>query len=155
MNFGILLSILCLVFCGQVHAADRPVVDINCQSHGMGPLLNCSVLIKQKDGAAISNAQVMLSALMPSMPMAHTIKPVKAQPGTSLGRYEATLTLEMLGVWSVDVDISGPVRDKVSKNMMVVECPESGRCPVKVATAAEIEAEKRQYGQRRMHGAKH
>jgi hypothetical protein len=54
-----------------------------------------------------------MSADMPSMPMAHNVKPVKAQAGQAPGEYRAKLDLEMLGVWAVKLRLAGPVRDQL------------------------------------------
>jgi hypothetical protein len=54
---------------------------------------------------------------MPSMPMAHNLKPVKALPGKNPGEYRARLELEMHGEWAVKLRISGPVRDQIVKKM--------------------------------------
>ena len=54
---------------------------------------------------------------MPSMPMAHTVKPVKAAPGKNPGEYLARLDLDMRGEWTLKIRISGPVRDQVVKTL--------------------------------------
>ena len=108
--------------------SSRPQVDLQCQSYGMGPMLECTVDIKRRDGTPLEGAQVTLGALMPSMPMAHTVKPMKAAPTGKPGQYRATLELEMLGVWAVDIDISGPARDKLARHVTVGECKGNERC---------------------------
>ena len=115
-------------------ASGRPQVGIKCASYGTGPMLECLVDLKRRDGPPLDGAQLTLGAIMPSMPMAHTVKPMKAAPTGVPGQYKATLELEMLGVWAVDVDVSGPVRDKVSRNLVVHECNGNDRC---AATAAK------------------
>ncbi len=54
---------------------------------------------------------------MPSMPMAHNVKPVKAVPGSEPGIYRLRIELEMHGDWAVKMDIAGKVRDRVVKSM--------------------------------------
>ena len=126
---GTLLALaLTLPASAQAQSSSRPQVGLQCVSHGSGPMLACVVDLRRRDGSAVEGAQVMLGALMPSMPMAHTIKPMKAAPTGKPGEYRATLELEMLGVWSVEVDISGPLRDKVARNLLVHECPGNERC---------------------------
>lgn len=115
------------------HASERPQVGLQCMSYGMGPMLECLIDLKRKDGTPIEQAQINLGALMPSMPMAHTIKPVRVAPTGKPGEYQGTLTLEMLGVWSIDIDIVAPVRDKVSRNLMVNECKRDLRCAATLA----------------------
>ncbi len=128
----------------QVHAqasapaSGRPQVALKCVSYGTGPLLECVVDLKRRDGGPLDGAQLTLGALMPSMPMAHTVKPVKAAPTGTPGQYKATLELEMLGVWAVDVDVSGPVRDKMSRNLVVHECNGNDRCAATPAKPADM-----------------
>ena len=116
--------------------SSRPQVDLQCLSYGMGPMLECTVDLKRRDGTPLDGAQVTLGALMPSMPMAHTVKPMKAAPTGKPGQYRATLELEMLGVWAVDIDISGPARDKLARNVNVGECKGLERCEAPPARAA-------------------
>ncbi len=118
-------------------ASGRAQVGLQCVSYGTGPLLACTVQLSRKDGGSLEGAQVTLGALMPSMPMVHTVKPVKASPTSKPGEYKGTLALEMLGVWTVEVDVSGPLRDKVSQNLMVNECQGDQRCPVQAARAGD------------------
>ena len=115
----------------------RPRLELQCQSFGKGPMLECLIDLANRDGTPLDGAQIMLSALMPSMPMAHTIKPVKAAATGKPGQYKGTLELEMLGAWAVDVDISGPVRDKRSRTLMVSDCEGKPRCPASPAQATD------------------
>ena len=104
-------------------------MQLHCLAWGTGPMLECTADIRQRDGSPLQDAQVTLGALMPSMPMAHTVKPVQARATGKPGQYRGTLELEMLGVWSVEVDIRGPARDKSAHSLMVPECPDRQRCP--------------------------
>ena len=127
--FLMLASLLFAPLSIAAQPSGRPQVQLQCVSYGMGPMLECTAALQRADGSALEGAQVMLGALMPSMPMAHTIKPVKATPTGKPGEYKGTLELEMLGLWSVEVDISGPARDKVARPLMVHECKGDQRCP--------------------------
>ena len=118
-------------------SGNRAQAQMQCISYGTGPMLACTVQLRRKDGTALEGAQVTLGALMPSMPMAHTIKPVAASPTSKPGEYSGTLALEMLGVWTVEVDISGPLRDKVSRSLMIDECPGEQRCAAPAAKTAD------------------
>jgi hypothetical protein len=95
---------------------------------GTGPLLECLVKTQHRDGKPLEGAHVTLGALMPSMPMAHTIKPARATPTGNAGEYKGTLELEMSGVWTVEVSFSTPVKDKQTRNLMVNECRGTARC---------------------------
>ncbi len=115
----------------------RPRLELQCQSFGKGPMLECLIDLANRDGTPLDGAQIMLGALMPSMPMAHTIKPVKAAATGKPGQYTGTLVLEMPGAWAVDVDISGPVRDKASRTLMVTDCEGKPRCAASPAQATD------------------
>lgn len=106
----------------------RPQVELACEAHGMGPLLDCTVRVRGADGKPLSGAVVTLGATMPSMPMAHSVKPVKALPTAAPGEYRGQLTLEMSGAWAIEIDLSGPVRDRVVRVLMAEECEGDGRC---------------------------
>lgn len=133
---------------GTAPGGGRPAVALQCVSYGTGPMLECVVDVKRAGGVPLEGAQLTLGAIMPSMPMAHTIKPMKAAPTGVPGQYKATLELEMLGVWAVDVDISGPLREKVSRNLLVHECQGNDRCAATPAKPADMAAPMR-------HGAGH
>ena len=51
---------------------------------------------------------VRVGADMPSMPMAHNVRPVQATAGPEAGTYRARLTLEMHGDWALRIDVTGP-----------------------------------------------
>ena len=93
--------------------ASMPQVTVDCHAHGEGPLLTCDVTVKDANRRAISDADITLKAHMPSMPMAHSVKPIKAATVDQNGLYRATLQLQMPGVWAVEVDVRGPVRERV------------------------------------------
>jgi hypothetical protein len=116
-------------------APARPATELRCASHGQGPLLDCTVRLRSAAGAALDGAQVTLGATMPSMPMAHSVKPVPAKPTGQPGEYRGTLELEMLGVWAVQVDIAGPVRDRVVRPLANDECQPAMPCSAAPARA--------------------
>ncbi len=116
---------------------ERAQVGLQCVSYGTGPMLDCLVDLKRKDGSSLDNARVTLGALMPSMPMAHTIKPVRATSTGKPGQYQGTLALEMPGIWTVDVEVNGPLRDKVGQNLMVNACKGDSRCAAAPAKPGE------------------
>jgi hypothetical protein len=81
-----------------------------------------------RGGEPLSGAQITLGADMPSMPMAHQVKPAKAKPGKKPGDYHARLELEMQGEWAVKLRVSGPVRDQL---IVHYNFTESGTAPRK------------------------
>ena len=74
--------------------------DLDCRFTGTDFVYDCVVRLARA-GAPLAGAQVSIGADMPSMPMAHSIKPVKAKPGGKPGEYEARLDLEMAGEWAL------------------------------------------------------
>jgi hypothetical protein len=86
------------------------------------------VIRLSKAGQPLSGARITVGADMPSMPMAHNIKPVEAKPGKKAGEYEAKLDLEMLGEWAVTLRVAGPARDRL---VLLYEFDEKGARPVR------------------------
>ena len=64
---------------------------------------------------------------MPSMPMAHNLRPVKAKAGKLPGEYRARLDLEMLGEWAVKLRLRGPLQDQL---ILLYDFDEKGARPV-------------------------
>ena len=61
----------------------------------------------------------IVGAKMPSMAMAHNVKPVKFSEKEGMaGHYEFTIQLEMLGEWMFQYDISIPKRDRVMEKLI-------------------------------------
>ena len=85
---------------------------VDCRFTGTDFIYDCVVHLS-RGGTALAGAQLSIGADMPSMPMAHNIKPVTAKPGQKPGDYEARLDLEMTGEWALKLRLSGPVRDQL------------------------------------------
>jgi len=98
---------------------------MTCRFTGTDFVYDC--VIKLSKGAEpLANVQITVGANMPSMPMAHNVKPVKAKPGRKPGEYHAKLDLEMLGEWAVKLRLAGPVRDQL---VLLYEFDEKGAKP--------------------------
>ena len=104
--------------------AARAKVDVRCDAVAIGPTLDCVVQLAAGDGKPLAGAQVTLGATMPSMPMAHRVKPAVAAPTGQPGEYRGRLELEMSGVWALQVDIAGPLRDRAVVRLQAEECPQ-------------------------------
>lgn len=130
---------LCLVLLGAcalsaAAQSTRAKVDLRCEAVGRGPTLECVTLIAATDGKPIDGAQVQLGATMPSMAMAHHVKTVTAAPTGKPGEYRGTLVLEMSGVWAVQIDVAGPLRDRAVVRVQADECKANEkRCAVRAA----------------------
>jgi hypothetical protein len=96
----------------------RERVDLACQPTDKPLIYLCTVHIVDGGGKPVDGADMVLSADMPSMPMAHNVKPVPARavagkPGT----YEGRLELEMLGEWAVKLQFKAPRPDVVVRKL--------------------------------------
>ena len=79
---------------------------------------NCNVLFLQKK-ELMRGYSGFVGAKMPSMAMAHNVKPVKfSEKEDMTGHYEFTIQLEMLGEWMFQYDISIPTRDRVIEKLI-------------------------------------
>lgn len=88
--------------------------EVSCSPEGSALRQRCRVrLTDRRNGRPVEGATVTLQADMPSMPLAHSVRPVVATPLGS-GTYQGTLELEMVGRWVVAVRIAGPVSDQVT-----------------------------------------
>ena len=86
--------------------------DLDCRFTGTDFVYDCVIRLARA-GAPLGGAEISIGADMPSMPMAHNLKPVKARPGKKPGDYEARLDLEMAGEWAVKLRLSSPLRDQL------------------------------------------
>ena len=93
-------------------AAQGTRAELDCRPTRTELVYDC-VIHLARGGAPLAGVELSIGADMPSMPMAHNIKPVKAKPGKKPGDYEARLDLEMDGEWAVKLRLSGPVRDQL------------------------------------------
>ena len=97
----------------SVQAGERAAADIACDPTDQTLVYDCLVTLKgRKSGAPLEAATVVIKVDMPSMPMAHNVPPVKAEPMGMPGMYEATLELEMTGEWALALEVAGPTRDR-------------------------------------------
>jgi len=107
--------------------AQRPEAKLDCRFTGTEFVYDCTIRLS-RGGEPLAGAQLTLGADMPSMPMAHNVKPVKAQPTKTPGEYRAKLDLEMTGEWAVKLRLAGPARDQL---VLHYEFDERGARPVK------------------------
>jgi hypothetical protein len=95
----------------------------------MAALVSCRALEKltydctlrltgRGSGAPIQGAAIVVGADMPSMPLAHNVKPVKAEPTGAPGEYRFRITLEMHGEWALKIRLSQPRQDLIVHKMM-------------------------------------
>jgi hypothetical protein len=104
--------------------AQKVEARLDCRFTGTDFVYDCIIRLSPP----LAGAQITVGADMPSMPMAHNVKPVRARPGKIPGEYHARLDLEMPGEWAVKLRLAGPVRDLL---VLHYEFDERGARPVK------------------------
>lgn len=96
--------------------AQRLDADVDCKPTKHDLVYDCRFVLKEaKTGKLVSGAELAVGADMPSMPMAHNVKPVKAAPSVAPGEYTARIELEMFGEWALKLDVRKPMRDRIVK----------------------------------------
>lgn len=118
---------LILLFTALPALAQKIQGELACKPTTTDFIYDC-VITLSRGGKPLPAAAVTVGADMPSMPMAHNVKPVKAKPGKAPGEYEAKLDLEMLGEWAVKLRLGGPVKDQL---VLLYEFDEKGARPVR------------------------
>jgi len=109
---------LALALAAAPAAAQRLAADVDCKPTKHDLVYDCRIALKEaKSGKPVSGAEVAVGADMPSMPMAHNVKPVKAKPGAAPGEYDARIELEMYGEWALKLNVRGPARDVIVKKL--------------------------------------
>jgi hypothetical protein len=119
-----LLALLCLAAAALPAAAQRLDAEVDCKPTKHDLDYDCRFLLTEaKTGKPVSGAELAVGADMPSMPMAHNVKPVKAAPGAAPGEYTARIELEMFGEWALKLDVRKPMRDRIVKKFDAREPP--------------------------------
>jgi hypothetical protein len=93
-KIALFLTLLVLAFPA---AAQRVRAQMDCRFTGTDFVYDCLIRL----APATPGVNITVNADMPSMPMAHNLKPVKATPGKLPGEYRARLDLDMTGEWAV------------------------------------------------------
>jgi hypothetical protein len=120
-KIALFLTLLVLAFPA---AAQRVRAQMDCRFTGTDFVYDCLIRL----APATPGVNITVNADMPSMPMAHNLKPVKATPGKLPGEYRARLDLDMTGEWAVKLRLSGTVSDVL---VLHYRFTESGTAPRK------------------------
>ena len=95
-------------------AADRVAAAVDCRATGDVLVYDCIIKLRNaRTSEPLEQASLTVGADMPSMPMAHNVRPVVAKATGTPGEYQARLTLEMYGDWAVRLKIGGPLQDQL------------------------------------------
>ena len=107
-----------LMASGLALAGERVAADVRCTATAEKLTYDCMIMLKgKKSGLPVEDAGIVVKADMPSMPLTHNVRPVRAAPGSMPGHYSARLELDMHGEWALTLDVSGPTRDRVVKKL--------------------------------------
>ena len=121
MTVGMLIRLAgCILFaCAPAaNAAERAKAEVACTPTATPLEYDCTIkLIEARNKQPLNGVDVTLGADMPSMPMAHNVRPAKAIADETPGVYRARLQLEMHGDWALQINLAGRVRDRVVKRM--------------------------------------
>lgn len=108
-------------------AAQRAQAELECRFTGTDFVYDCLIRLKRA-GEPLAGASITVGADMPSHPMVHNVKPVKAKPGKMPGEYEARLELDVhSGEWAVKLRLGGPVKDQL---ILLYNFDDKGATPV-------------------------
>jgi hypothetical protein len=114
MKRAILAALLWAMALPAAAQGQRQRVELTCQPTPTFMVYVCTIGIADPAGKPVEGADMTVSADMPSMPMAHNVKPAKATPVAGQpGTYQSRLELEMLGEWAVKVQLKAPRPDVV------------------------------------------
>ena len=100
-------------------ANERKAAEVECKAvEGQELVYECMITLKgRKSGMPIADAEFMVGADMPSMPGAHSVRPVPAEAHGIPGMYRARIQLEMTGEWALKLDFTRPNRDRVVEKL--------------------------------------
>ncbi|KAB2913990.1 MAG: hypothetical protein F9K29_15565 [Hyphomicrobiaceae bacterium] len=114
LHFALAAALAVIAGAAPATAADRARAAVACKAVDESLTYECTIkLTNRRTGAPLENAELVIGADMPSMPMAHNVKPVTATATTNPGEYLARLSLEMTGDWALRLSVSGPLKDQM------------------------------------------
>ncbi len=109
-----LLAAASLLVAASAGAAERAKAKVDCKEAGEKNVYDCTIMLTgKKSGKPMDGAKITIGADMPSMAMAHNIRPVEAKAMGKPGMYHARIHLAMHGEWALKLDVSGPTRDRI------------------------------------------
>ncbi|SIT08265.1 YtkA-like [Roseivivax lentus] len=91
---------------------DRLLAEATCAPTDTEMQFNCEISLSE-GGVPVEGAAFTVKPDMRSMPMAHNIPPVASKATESPGIYSVRLDLQMLGDWTLTLDLTEPRRDRV------------------------------------------
>ncbi len=100
-------------------ARERAKVQVTCTESANKLHYDCMLhAMGRKSKKPLDGAKITVKADMPSMPGAHNIRPVKANPTGKPGMYTWKMRLDMYGTWALRISLRGAVRDIMVKKII-------------------------------------
>ena len=95
------------------------MVKVGCEPTDEKLVFHCTFdVMGKKSHEPIEGAAFKVNADMPTMPLAHNVRPIRPEPVAGKpGSYEGRLELEMLGEWAIKMTFDKPVRDIVIEKL--------------------------------------
>src|SRR5688500_13509372 len=101
------------------YTQERMGADVACNRVGTTMQYDCLLKLKGAlSGRPVAGAAIVVGADMPAHPMAHNVKPVKADPAGTPGEYKFRIALEMHGEWALKIRLAKPRQDLIVHKMM-------------------------------------
>lgn len=101
-----------------VHAQTKLKADVRCEPTTEPLQYECEIkLWDARTRRPLSGLGVSVGADMPSMPGMHHVAPVNAAESSMEGTYRVRVVLEMHGDWTLQLNISGLLRDRFVKTL--------------------------------------
>ena len=118
-GLGIPAGLLALVPAIAIAAGERPMVNVDCKPTDEKLVFHCMFeVMGRKSHEPVEGAEFKVNADMPTMPLAHNVRPIRPEPVAGKpGSYEGRLELEMLGEWALKITFDKPVRDIVIEKL--------------------------------------
>jgi len=115
---GALVAAAAACWPAMAFAQVRAKADVACHPTAAALQYDCIItLTDARTSEPLRGVTLTIGADMPSMPMLHNVRPVEATSGEKPGSYQARIKLEMHGNWTLQLNLSGPVRDRVVTNV--------------------------------------
>ncbi|MAT87933.1 MAG: hypothetical protein CL532_05230 [Aestuariivita sp.] len=114
----LILGLVAFAFMGTISWAEQAKTKTECIAEEKKFKYLCTLMLMQS-GAPLKGAEVTVGATMPSMAMAHNVKPVSvAEHAVMPGRYSFQIQLEMYGEWRLSYDMVKPIRDRLHETLV-------------------------------------
>ena len=112
-------GLLALVPAIALAAGERPMVKVDCEPTDEKLVFHCTFeVMGKKSHEPVEGAEFKVNADMPTMPLAHNVRPIRPEPVDGKpGSYEGRIELEMLGEWAIKMTFDKPVRDIVIEKL--------------------------------------